>query len=194
MKLFQPCYDMALRWARHRHAIRYLAGLSFAESMFFPIPPDVMLAPMSMSQPRKAWFFALLTTVASVVGGIAGFALGYFAFEIWIEPLVISAGYEQKLNTAIGWFEQYGVWVVFLAGFSPIPYKVFTISAGMLNMAFVPFVIASAIGRGARFFLVAALMRWGGAAMEAKLREYVEILGWITVALAVSTYFLLRHG
>lgn len=194
MKLFQPCYDMALRWARHRHASRYLAGLSFAESMFFPIPPDVMLAPMSMSQPQKAWFFAFLTTIASVLGGIAGFALGYFAFEVWIEPLVISAGYEQKLDTTIGWFEQYGVWIVFLAGFSPIPYKVFTISAGMLSMAFVPFVIASAIGRGARFFLVAALMRWGGAAMEAKLREYVEILGWVTVALAVIAYFTLRHG
>ncbi|MBU3021144.1 YqaA family protein [Aestuariibacter sp. A3R04] len=194
MKLFQPCYDLALRWARHRHASRYLVGLSFAESMFFPIPPDVMLAPMSMSQPHKAWFFATLTTIASVLGGIAGFALGYFAFEMWIEPLVVSAGYEQKLNTTMGWFEQYGVWVVFLAGFSPIPYKVFTISAGVLNMALLPFIVASAIGRGARFFLVAALMRWGGKAMETKLREYVEILGWITVALGIVAYFILRHG
>nr|WP_252735945.1 YqaA family protein [Aestuariibacter sp. A3R04] len=185
---------MALRWARHRHASRYLVGLSFAESMFFPIPPDVMLAPMSMSQPHKAWFFATLTTIASVLGGIAGFALGYFAFEMWIEPLVVSAGYEQKLNTTMGWFEQYGVWVVFLAGFSPIPYKVFTISAGVLNMALLPFIVASAIGRGARFFLVAALMRWGGKAMETKLREYVEILGWITVALGIVAYFILRHG
>ena len=90
------------------------------------------------------------------------------------------------------WFAQYGVWVVFIAGFSPIPYKVFTISAGVLNMAFFPFLLASAVGRGARFFLVAGLMRWGGAAMEAKLRQYVEILGWATVILAIVAYLVLR--
>lgn len=192
MKIFQPCYDLALRWARHQHACRYLAGLSFAESMFFPIPPDVMLAPMSMSRPERAWLFAFITTVASVLGGIAGYALGYFTFEAWLEPIIISAGYEAKLQTTMSWFETYGVWVVFLAGFSPIPYKIFTISAGVLNMAFLPFLLASAVGRGARFFLVAGLMRWGGAAMEAKLRDYVEILGWLTIALAVIAYLLLH--
>lgn len=160
--------------------------------MFFPIPPDVMLAPMSMSRPQRAWTFALITTVASVLGGIAGYALGYFTFEAWIEPLIISAGYEGKLQTAMDWFETYGVWVVFLAGFSPIPYKVFTISAGVLNMAFIPFLIASAVGRGARFFLVAGLMKLGGAAMEEKLREYVEILGWATIGLAILAYLILH--
>jgi membrane protein YqaA with SNARE-associated domain len=192
MKLFQPLYDMALRWARHRHADHYLGGLSFAESMFFPIPPDVMLAPMSLAQPSRAWYFALLTTFTSVLGGIAGYALGYFAFDIWIEPLIAGTKYAVKLDEAIVWFKDYGVWVIFLAGFSPIPYKIFTISAGMLSMAFLPFLIASAIGRGARFFLVAGLMRWGGAPMEEKLREYVEILGWLVVGLAVVVYLLLR--
>ncbi len=192
MKIFQPCYDMALRWSRHRHASRYLGGLSFAESMFFPIPPDVMLAPMSLSQPHRAWYFAMLTTLTSVLGGIAGYMLGYFAFEAWLEPIILSAGYGDKLATAMGWFEQYGVWIVFLAGFSPIPYKVFTISAGVLQMAFLPFIVASAIGRGARFFLVAGLMRWGGAPMEAKLRQYVEVLGWAVIALAILAYFIVK--
>ena len=192
MKIFQPCYDLALRWSRHQYASRYLAGLSFAESMFFPIPPDVMLAPMSMSRPQRAWMYALITTIASVLGGIAGYALGYFTFEAWLEPLIISAGYEEKLQTAMSWFETYGVWVVFLAGFSPIPYKVFTISAGVLNMAFFPFLIASAVGRGARFFLVAGLMKLGGAAMEEKLREYIEILGWATIGLAILAYLILH--
>ncbi|MBU2977524.1 YqaA family protein [Alteromonas sp. C1M14] len=192
MKLFQSCYDLALRWAKHRHAGRYLVGLSFAESMFFPIPPDVMLAPMSMSQPHRAWRYAALTTLASVLGGIGGYVLGYFAFDVWLEPIILSAGYGEKLDTTMSWFEQYGIWVVFLAGFSPIPYKIFTISAGILSMAFAPFIIASAIGRGARFFLVAGLMRWGGAAMEAKLRDYVEILGWATVVIAVIAYLLLH--
>ena len=192
MKIFQPCYDLAIRWSRHKHASRYLGGLSFAESMFFPIPPDVMLAPMSLSQPSRAWYFAMLTTLASVLGGIAGYLLGYFAFEAWIEPLIVSAGYGDKMAQAIGWFKEYGIWVVFLAGFSPIPYKVFTISAGVMQMAIIPFIIASAIGRGARFFLVAALMKWGGAAMEEKLRQYIEILGWIAVVLVIAAYFILK--
>lgn len=192
MKVFQPCYDLAIRWSRHPHASRYLGGLSFAESMFFPIPPDVMLAPMSLSQPTRAWYFAMLTTLMSVIGGIAGYFLGYFAFEAWLQPVIESAGYQPKLDKAMQWFTDYGVWIVFVAGFSPIPYKVFTISAGFLQMAFLPFVLASAVGRGARFFLVAALMRWGGAAMEAKLRQYVEILGWAVVVLAVLAYLILR--
>ena len=192
MKLFEPMYDMALRWARHRHAVKYLGGLSFAESVFFPIPPDVMLAPMSLSQPDKAWRFALITTLASILGGIAGYWLGYFAFDAWLSPIIESWGYTHKIETATQWFSDYGVWVVFVAGFSPIPYKVFTTSAGFLQMAFFPFLIASAVGRGARFFLVAGLMRWGGAPMEAKLRQYVEVLGWAVVLLAVAAYLILR--
>jgi membrane protein YqaA with SNARE-associated domain len=192
VKLFEPMYDMALRWARHRHAVKYLGGLSFAESVFFPIPPDVMLAPMSLSQPDKAWRFALITTLASIFGGIAGYWLGYFAFDAWLAPIIESWGYTHKIETATQWFADYGVWVVFVAGFSPIPYKVFTTSAGFLQMAFFPFLIASAVGRGARFFLVAGLMRWGGAPMEAKLRQYVEVLGWAVVLLAVAAYLILR--
>ncbi|MCW8109307.1 DedA family protein [Alteromonas ponticola] len=192
MKVFQPLYDRVLRWSRHRHASVYLGGLSFSESMFFPIPPDVMLAPMSLSRPDKAWFFALLTTLTSVLGGIGGYLLGYFAFDAWLEPWIASSGYQPKFDMALSWFEEYGVWVVFLAGFSPIPYKVFTVGAGVMQMAFLPFIVASAIGRGARFFLVAGLMKWGGAAMEAKLRQYVEVLGWATVLLAIGAYLLLR--
>ena len=100
--------------------------------------------------------------------------------------------WQEKFDVALNWFKEYGVWVVFLAGFSPIPYKVFTIGAGVLQMAFLPFLIASAIGRGARFFLVAALMKWGGAQMEKKLRQYIEVLGWGLVILIAVAYFLLR--
>ncbi|MFQ3207861.1 MAG: membrane protein YqaA with SNARE-associated domain [Glaciecola sp.] len=160
--------------------------------MFFPIPPDVMLAPMALSQPQKAWRFALTTTVASVIGGILGYLLGYFAFESFIQPVVVDMGYQDKLAHATLWFKEYGVWVVFLAGFSPIPYKVFTISAGFLHMALIPFIIASTIGRGMRFFLVAALMKYGGPMMEAKLKKYIEIIGWGTVVLAVALYLIFR--
>ncbi|MDT0583048.1 YqaA family protein [Brumicola blandensis] len=192
MKIFERCYDLCLKWAQHRHAEKYLAGLSCSESMFFPIPPDVMLAPMALSQPQKAWRFAAVTTIASVIGGVLGYLLGYFAFETMIQPLVIDMGYQAKLEQATLWFEQYGVWVVFLAGFSPIPYKVFTITAGFMHMALLPFIVASTIGRGLRFFLVAALMKYGGPMMELKLKKYIEVIGWATVAIAVVLYLIFR--
>lgn len=192
MRVFEACYDLALKWSRHPNASKYLAGLSFSESVFFPVPPDVMLAPMSLAKPSRAWHFAFITTLASVLGGVAGYLLGLYGFECWLAPVIESAGYSSKLERAIGWFEEYGVWIVFLAGFSPIPYKIFTISAGFLHMAFLPFLLASAVGRGARFFIVAGLLKMGGPAMEVKLRSYVERLGWSVVILAVIAYFTLR--
>lgn len=188
MKLFTPLYDLCLRWAKHPNADKYLAGLSFSESVIFPIPPDVMLAPMALAKPEKAWWYAFICTVASVLGGMAGYLLGYLAFDTLILPLIETLNYQEKLATATLWFEEYGVWIVFIAGFSPIPYKVFTISAGLLGMLFIPFVIVSFIGRGCRFFLVAGLMYWGGAKIETKLRQYVEILGWAVIILAVIAY------
>jgi len=182
MKIFSSLYEIVMRWAVHRHAQWYLAGLSFAESSFFPIPPDVMLAPMALAAPRRAWHLAALTTVASVVGGMAGYLIGSFAFGL-IEPWIVSAGYDDKYQLAVQWFDHWGVWAILIAGFSPIPYKVFTIAAGVISMAFVPFVLASLVGRGARFFLVAALMAWGGERMERQLRRYVDRLGWAIVGL-----------
>jgi membrane protein YqaA with SNARE-associated domain len=185
MRLFSALYDRVMSWSRHRHAPWYLGGLSFAESSFFPIPPDVMLAPMSMAQPAKAWWFALLTTLSSVAGGLLGYLIGAFAFEL-IEPMVSPGGhYADAFGQAQSWFDEWGVWVVFVAGFSPIPYKVFTITAGVLAMPLLPFVLASAVGRGCRFFLVAALMAWGGEPMERHLREYVDLMGWVMILLVV---------
>ena len=183
MRLFSALYDRVMSWSRHRHAPWYLAGLSFAESSFFPIPPDVMLAPMSMARPDKAWNLALLTTLASVAGGLFGYLIGMFAFDL-IQPLVGEGGrYQAAFDEANAWFLEYGVWVVFIAGFSPIPYKIFTITAGVMSMAVAPFLLASAVGRGARFFLVAALMAWGGEKMEWRLRRYIDVVGWLMIAL-----------
>jgi membrane protein YqaA with SNARE-associated domain len=186
MRIFSSLYDRVMQWSRHRHAPYYLAGLSFAESSFFPIPPDVMLAPMSMADPKRSWWFAALTTLASVVGGLLGYAIGVFAFDL-VQPLVGEGGrYHEVFQQAKSWFDQWGVWAVFIAGFSPIPYKIFTITAGVLSMALVPFVVASAIGRGSRFFLVAALMAWGGERMEGTLRRYVDRIGWVMILLVVA--------
>jgi membrane protein YqaA with SNARE-associated domain len=192
MPLFTRLYDATLRWARHRHAPRYLVALSFAESSFFPIPPDVMLMPMSLANPQRAMWFATITTLASVVGGMAGYAIGYFALE-WVAPLIEEGGrWASAYSKASDWFQHWGFWAVLIAGFSPVPYKVFTIAAGALAMAFLPFVLASAIGRGTRFFLVAALLAWGGARMEARIRTWVEGIGWTLVVLGVVTYLAVR--
>jgi membrane protein YqaA with SNARE-associated domain len=182
MAVFGPLYERVMRWSRHPHAERYLAGLSFAESSFFPIPPDVMLAPMCMAAPHKCWRFALNTTIFSVLGGLAGYAIGYLLFEA-VEPWLRTSDYWGAYQTARGWFDRYGVWAVFVAGFSPIPYKVFTIAAGVASLALPGFFLASLIGRGARFFLVAAVVRYAGPRVEATLLEYIERIGWIIVLL-----------
>ncbi|MEZ5476612.1 MAG: YqaA family protein [Thiolinea sp.] len=180
MKLFSTLYNKVLNWARHPNAPRYLGTLSFAESSFVPIPPDVMLMPMVMARPENWRYLATLTTVASVAGGVAGYLIGFFAFET-LEPLIIQWGYGEKMELVKTWFDQWGIWVVFAAGFSPIPYKFFTITAGALSMALIPFIIASIIGRGARFFIVSALLAWSGPKMEATIIRYIEWLGWLIV-------------
>ncbi len=150
MKLFSYLYDKVMVWAAHPKSPYYLSALSFAESSFFPIPPDTMLAPMVLAQRSRAWFYASI------------------------------------------WFAEWGVWVVFIAGFSPIPYKIFTLSAGAVSMAFVPFLICSIIGRGLRFFLVAGLIYWGGERMEKTLRAYVDRIGWAVIILAVVVYAVVQ--
>lgn len=184
MTLFAGLYDRAMRWAAHPHAPRYLAALSFAESSFFPVPPDVMLIPMSAARPQRGLWLALVTTLASVVGGLLGYLIGYLGFDM-IEPWLHELGYGPRLEQAQAWFDEWGVWVVFVAGFSPIPYKLFTVSAGALSMSLFPFVIASFVGRGARFFLVAGLIAWAGPRVEPLVRRYIEWLGWGTVLLLV---------
>jgi membrane protein YqaA with SNARE-associated domain len=187
MAIFTTLYDRCMTWARHRHAAWYLGGLSFAESSFFPVPPDVMLAPMSMARPERATMYALLTTLASVVGGLFGYLIGYFAFEA-IAPWLERAGHMPAYLKGKAWFEEWGFWAILIAGFSPIPYKVFTIAAGSLAMNLPLFIIGSLIGRGGRFFLVAGLLAWGGPKMEAALRHYVERIGWALVVIAVLLY------
>ena len=192
MRIFGPLYEKVLGWARHPHAERYLGALSFAESSFFPIPPDVMLAPMCLADRKRAWRFATVTTITSLLGGIAGYAIGYFLFEA-VEPWLHEMGYWPAYLKGKEWFDSYGVWAVFVAGFSPIPYKIFTITAGVAVLNFPAFVIASFVGRGARFFLVAGLIVLGGPKMEEMLPKYIESIGWAVVAIvaAIIGYLML---
>ena len=194
MAIFGPLYERVMRWSRHRHAEWYLGAMSFAESSFFPIPVDVMLAPMVMARPNRWVRFALNATILSVLGGIAGYAIGYLTFEA-IEPWLQTTKYWASYITSRDWFDRYGVWAIFVAGFSPIPYKVFTIAAGVAVLNLPGFIIASIVGRGARFFLVAAAVRFAGVRYEAQIQRNIERLGWAVVVLAVIiiAWFMLRE-
>lgn len=187
MGIFTRLYELAMEWSAHRHAPRYLAAMSYAESSFFPIPVDVMLAPMALAKPEKAWHFAFIASLFSVLGGITGYIVGYYAMDA-LEPWINTLGYWERYQQIILWFGEWGIWIVFIAGFSPIPYKLFTITAGALSMALLPFILISIVARSARFYAVSALMCWGGASMEAKLRKYMDVIGWGMVALAAGGY------
>ncbi len=182
MRLFGPLYDRCLVWSRHRHAPRYLAAMSAAESVVFPIPPDVMLAPMALAKPAAWWRYALVCTLASVAGGLLGYAIGAFALDL-VWPWIVQMGWEPAFLEVQALFRRHGFVFVFIAAFTPIPYKVFTVASGALGIALLPFILGSLVGRGARFFLVAGLIAWGGARLEGLLRRYIEILGWASIAL-----------
>ena len=189
--MFTWLFDRVVSWSGHPHAKWYLGGLSFAESSFFPVPPDVLLAPMTLARPRQGPLFALITTVTSVLGGVAGYAIGYFALEA-ITPVLHRLDYWHSYLQVREWFEAWGFWAVLAAGFSPIPYKLFTIAAGTMGMSLPAFVLASLVGRGSRFFLVAYLVMWGGPPMQAKLRQHMETIGWALVALLIVAYVVIK--
>ncbi|MRX28374.1 YqaA family protein [Kangiella sp. HZ709] len=188
MKLFTSLYDKCLKWARHKYAVYILGFVSFIESIFFPIPTAIMFAPMALAKPNNALKLALITTIFSVLGGIAAYFLGFYAFDSLVTPLIEQFSWQDKIVKAEGWFETYGIWIVVIAGFSPIPYKILTLTAGAMQMAFVPFVIASIVGRAAQFFLIAGFAKWGGESMEQNLRKYMEVIGWSVLMLAIVAY------
>jgi len=184
-RLWQRLYDRVLSWSSHPHAPAILSALSFAESSFFPVPPDVMLAPMCLARPRKCWRFATICTVSSVLGGLFGYLLGRWAFSL-IEPWLLASSYAQMFQYAVDAFRTWGVIYILLAGFTPVPYKVFTISAGVVGMPFLPFLLGSAVGRGGRFFLVAGIIRMLGDQASDRLRSWVDTAGWSLLALAIT--------
>ena len=191
---FRRLYNWTLSLAERKSASKWLAGLSFAEASFFPIPPDVLLIPLCLGAVRKALKFALICSIASVLGGIAGYCIGQF---VWCDtPGVQDFFYSPYVpgftETGFAEIKEWGVLIVFLAGFSPIPYKIFTIASGVFGMAFLPFVLASAVSRSARFFLVALLLAKFGEPMKEKIDRHFNKLALIFGILLVGGFVALK--
>ena len=192
MKLFGPMYERALAWARHPRAPALLTGLSFAEAVVFPVPPEVMLAPMCLSQPKRSFWFATLSLAGSLAGAVLGYALGHYAYEL-VKPLFAALGWIDRIDAQVAHLREIAAqspwkafWILVIAGFTPIPLKIFTWAAGIVGVPMLPFLASMAIGRGKRVFLIAAAIRLGGARAEATLRRYIEPIGWGATALLVA--------
>ena len=192
MKLFGPLYERTLVWARHRRAPALLTGLSFAEAVVFPVPPEVMLAPMALAQPRRAFWFATLSLLGSLVGAVVGYALGHFAYEL-VKPLFEALGWIDRIDAQVAYLREVAAqspwkafWILVIAGFTPIPLKIFTWASGVVGVPMLPFLASMAVGRGKRVYLIALAIRLGGARAEAALRRYIEPIGWGAMLMLVA--------
>ena len=183
--IFTRLYLWMMKISRHPRAPWWLGGVSFAESSFFPLPPDLMLAPMTLAQPQRAGYYALLTTLTSVAGGLLGYTIGYFLIESLL-PWVDRWGQRENYEAVKHWYVLYGFWALLIKGITPVPYKIFTITAGAAAMPLLPFVAASVISRGFRFSLVAYLVKWGGPAAEARMLRHLDTIGWWVTALILG--------
>ncbi len=172
MGKLEKLYETVMRWSRHPNAIYYLGFLSFIDASLFPISPNFMLIPMSFAKPNRAFIFALMTLCGSVLGGISGYLLGFFAFKTIVHPFLEFMGYMSSYQAALLSFNQWGYWAIFVGCFSPfIPYKIFTIGAGVMQLNLGWFLLASTLGRALRFFIIAGVIAWGGPKMEPFLRR-----------------------
>ncbi len=193
MAIFGSIYNRVISWAQHRHASYYLTGTSVAESSFFPVPVDVLLAPMVLARRDKAWWYAMLATVGSVAGAVIGYYIGLFLFDQVAQPIIEFYHFQEKFIYVQTLFEKYGIWIIFIAGFSPIPYKIFTITAGVVGMPVLQFILTSLVARGARFYLVAGLIYAGGDKIEDVLKKRVEQIGWATVVIIVLAVIIYKY-
>ena len=184
--MIKRLYNKTMALAAHPQAIYFLALISFIEASFFPIPPDVMLIPMVLMNPSRAWFFALITTVFSVLGGIFGYLIGAFSYEQFAQPILYTLGKEVEMANFSQKYNEIGLWAVITAGVSPIPFKVITIMSGATNLNFVVFVGASLVSRGVRFFIVAGLLNFFGHEIKVFIERY---LNWVFMLFLILLLF-----
>lgn len=186
--MFRALYDWTLRLAGHRHADRYMAAVSFAESSFFPIPPDVMLVPMMLARREQAYRIALICTISSVLGGALGYAIGMFLRDSVGEWLIRAYGMGEGIRQFETLFRTYGAEIILLKGLTPIPFKLVTIASGIAAFNFPLFLLCAAITRGARFFLIAFLLNRYGAPMQEFIEKRMNLVGTLFLVALVAGF------
>lgn len=186
-------YEWVLGLAHSRHGTLALFGLSFAESSFFPIPPDVLQIALTLERRSRAFYYALVSAIASVLGGIAGYAIGWGVWHA-VDQIFYRYVFDQAVfDRVAGLYQQYDFWCVFIAAFTPIPYKVFTIAGGVFGISLPMFILASVIGRSGRFFLVAALLWWFGPSIKTFIEKYFNLLSVVFTVLLIGAFVLLKY-
>jgi membrane protein YqaA with SNARE-associated domain len=185
LKIFEPMYARAIEWAKHKHAQTILFFLSFVEAIFFPVMPELMLGPMCLAKPKQGFRFATISLLGSMLGMFVGYAIGHFALDLAM-PFIEKMGYADKFEGIKQQAISNGFWLLLIAGFTPVPFKIFTLASGAVGMPLLPFFFGALIGRGKRVYLVAAAIFWGGEAAEAKLRKHIEPIGWAALLLLVG--------
>lgn len=190
--MIRRAYDFMMRSAAHERAPQVLFWVSFVESSFFPIPPDVMLIPMVLADRVKAWLFAGIATLGSVIGGVAGYAIGFFLFEFIGGPILRIYGYADRFQEFAELFNAWGVWILIIKGMTPFPYKVLTILAGATHMNIIAFAAASVVARSMRFYLVAALLYWFGPPIRDFIETRLSLVTTVFIALLVGGFLAIR--
>jgi membrane protein YqaA with SNARE-associated domain len=186
-------YDWTIALSGKPHAQTALFWIAFAESSFFPLPPDLLLIPMTLAKRERAWRYAAICTVGSVIGGLLGYAIGYFLLEAVGRPILRFYGVIDQYRDLKTMFDQWGVWIILIKGMTPIPYKLVTITAGALNFALVPFVLASICSRAVRFFLVAGLLWKFGEPIRHFIEKRLELVTAAFLVLLVAGFLIIRY-
>ncbi|MGL4397094.1 MAG: YqaA family protein [Hyphomicrobium sp.] len=191
--MMRRLYDWMMRKASDERAPSALFWVAFIESSVFPIPPDVMLVPMVLAQRLKAWWFATIATVGSVLGGVLGYAIGYFLLDAVGKPILELYGKADSFQTFVDWFNEWGVWILIIKGMTPFPYKVLTIAAGVAHMNLFSFMAASIIARAMRFFLVAALLYFFGEPIRDFIEKRLSLVTTVFVVLLVGGFVAVKY-
>lgn len=191
--MLRRLYDWTIDLASRPHALRALGAVSFAESSFFPIPPDAMIIPMVVARPDRAWVIAWVTTVTSVLGGVAGYAIGYFLFETIGQAIIDFYGYQEQFAAFRQSYNEYGVWIVIIGGLTPVPYKLVTIASGAVSFDFFVFFLASLLTRGPRFFLVAGLLKYFGPPIRGFIERRLGLVTTVFVIGLIGGFIVVRY-
>ncbi len=191
--MIRRLYDWTMQAAAHKNAVPSLFTVSFVESSFFPIPPDVMLIPMVLAERAKAWFFALVATVGSVLGGVFGYLIGYYLFEAIGLPMLEFYGYSEKFEKFADQYNEYGAWIVFFFGVTPFPYKVITIASGATALNIFVFMLASVLSRGFRFIIVAGLLYWFGPPIRDFIEKRLGLVFTVFVVLLFGGFIAIKY-